>query len=202
MRCLRWVALLVAAAFVACDSPSGPSLAPKQEAELRVARFPADLAALAQTSASFWAVKGENREVTLRYLDSSGSGSDRFLEFEVPADALLLRPDGTPFARGDSVLITVQVGTDRRMLFHFQPSGLRFNPAEPARLRVNYRRLNGDLDGDGQVTDADFRLERDARIWKQEQPGDPWFPLGTVKDLDAREFRARITSFSGFVIAA
>lgn len=202
MRYLRVILLFAAAGLVACDSPTASSLQPKQEEELRFARFPADLAPLAQTSGSFWAVKGENREITLRYLDGSGSGNDRFLEFEVPGDALLQRPDGTPFADGDSVLITVHLGTDRRMLFHFEPSGLRFDPSKPARLRVNYRRLNGDLDGDGQVTDEDFRLERDALIWKQEQPGQPWFPLGTVKDLDAREFRARITSFTGFVIAA
>jgi hypothetical protein len=202
MRYTTGFVLLLVAGFTACDSPSAPSARSKQEAELRFVRFPADLAALAETSGSFWAVKGENREVTLRYRDSSGPGSDEFLEFRVPGDALLLRPDGTPFVRGDSVLITVQLGTDRRLLFHFEPSGLRFNPAQPARLRINYRRLGGDLDGDGQVTDDDRALERDARIWQQEQPGEPWFPLGTIKDFDAEELRARITSFTGFVIAA
>ena len=201
MRTLKKLALLLTAVAVSCDAPSGPP-EPRQDTELRFFRFPVDLAVLAQTSGSFWAVKGENRRIELRYLDSSGPGSGEFLEFEVPGDALLARPDGTAFARGDSVLITVRVSADRRMLFEFEPSGLRFNPSDPARLRIDYRRLNGDVNGDGVVTDADARLEREARIWKREQPGDPWFPLGTIKDLDVDEMRARITSFTGFVIAA
>jgi hypothetical protein len=198
MRYGKTLLLLLALSVPSCDSVLGP----RDEDELQFVRFTEALAADAETSASVWAVKGQSRVVSLRYRTSSGPGSDEFLRFEIPGDALLRRPTGELFEAGDSVRITVQLGTDRRMLFHFEPSGLQFNPAEPARLRIEYRRLNGDLDGDGRVEDSDTRLEWRTRVWMQEQPGDAWYPIGTTKDLDADEVRAPITRFTGFVIAA
>jgi hypothetical protein len=188
--------------LVGCDSTTEPESG-RSESELRFVTFAPDLAAMVETAGSVWAVKGEDRRLSLHYLaGSSGQGSDEFMRFDIPGDALLRRPDGTPFQVGDSILITVELPADGRLLFRFQPSGLRFDPERPARLRVDYRRLNGDLDGDGKRTAADDRLERDMRIWKQERPGERWFPIGTVKDLDERELRGTITDFTGFAIAA
>jgi hypothetical protein len=199
MRAARilWL-LLLGSWVVSCDSIAGP----RDESELEFVRFPDELWPLAEKSAAVWAVKGQNRVLSLRYRTSSGPGSDEFLSLEIPADALWRRPSGELFQPGDSVLITVQVGTDRRMLFDFEPSGLLFNPSEPARLRIEYRRLGGDLNGDGTVDETDTSLEWRTRIWRQEQPGDDWYPIPTTKDQDADEARATITSFTGFVIAA
>ena len=200
--------LLLVVGLWSCDSVADPSVyeheagSTRDESELQFVRFPAALAPLAETSGAVWAVKGQNRVVSLRYRTSSGPGSDEFMRFEIPANALLRRPTSELFQPGDSVRISVQLGTDRRLLFHFEPSGLQFNPNDPARLRIDYRRLDGDLNGDGRVDDADTRLEVLTRIWCQEQPGGSWYPMETTKDDAADEVRTPVKSFTGFVIAA
>jgi hypothetical protein len=186
--------LLLLSGTLSCDSLVGP----REESELEFVRFPADVAPLAETSAAVWAVKGQNRVLSLGYTDSS----DEFMRLEIPANALLRDANGALLQPGDSVRITVQLGTDRRLLFHFEPSGLQFNPAEPARLHINYSHLYGDLDGDGSIDEEDEQLELRARIWRQEGPGDAWYPIGTMKELEADEARSDVISFTGFVIAA
>jgi hypothetical protein len=81
---MKLLLLPLATVWFGCDSPAGPTDTGRDEEDLEFVRFPADLAPLAETSSSFWAVKGENRELRLRYTDSSGPGSDEFLRFEVP----------------------------------------------------------------------------------------------------------------------
>ena len=202
MRTVMKIWLMASVFLLACESTTGPEETARDDSELQFVRFPIDLAPLADTTASVWAVKGEDRELVLRYRTSSGPGSDEFMRFEIPKDALLRRPDGSLFQDGDSVLITVHLGSDRRLLFDFEPSGLRFSAANPARLRISWGRLQGDLDGDGNVTAEDSQLELLLRIWRREGSTEPWFPLGTIKDFDADEVRANITGFTGFVIAA
>ncbi len=197
-------ALLLSCAMAgSCAETTGPDPdAPVPEEQLQFLRFPPDLAPLVQRQGSFWAVKGQNREIVLRYAPEPGEDEgEEFLEFEVSGNSLLRRPNGTLFQRGDSVLITVAVDPDNRMLFNFEPSGLQFDPAHPAELEITYRRLRGDLNGDGQSDGRDRDIERRIRIWKQERPGQPWRPLGTARFEDAKELEAKITSFTGFCIA-
>src|SRR5690242_14852005 len=57
--------------------------------------------ALTSLTASFWAVRGENREVRMYYVPDPASGDTsptEFLRFRVDAGSLVARPDGTPFA--------------------------------------------------------------------------------------------------------
>lgn len=196
------LALGAALVFASCE---GSSTEPRPgggvpESQLDIVRFPPDLLPLLQTEGAFWAVKGENRRLELSYApEAPGEDGEDFLEFRVSGESLLRRPDGGLFADGDSVLITVQVDETGRFLFRFQPSGLRFDPTRPAELQVWYRRVGDDLDGDGDPDD--FELEQRLRLWKQERPGEDWFPLGTIKDAELDEVRADIDSFTGFVLA-
>lgn len=199
MRAMRWWLLLVLVG-AGCSDSTGPEPG-KDEADLQFVRFPAT-PPVETLQKSFWAVKGDDRELEIRYLpDEPGGEGEEFLEFRVPAEGLLRRPGGSFFADGDSILITVTLSPDGRFLFDFQPSGLQFDPEHPARLDITYRGVDDDLDGDGDVDGDDDDLESRLRVWKQERPGEPWFPIGTLHIEDFDEIEGEITSFTGFCIA-
>ncbi|MGH7477035.1 MAG: hypothetical protein ACRELD_12145 [Longimicrobiales bacterium] len=201
----RSKSILVAAVLLApgCGDSTAPEAEAVPESQLEFVRFPADLQPLVTRQGSVWAVKGESSELVLRYQAEPGEDEgEEFLEFDIPGNALLRRPDGTLFQRGDSVLITVTVDDGGRFLFHFEPSGLVFDPDHAPELEITYRRVGGDLNGDGTVDDDDDDLEDRMSLWRQERPGLPWFRIGTVKFEDLDEVEAEIFSFTGFAIAA
>jgi hypothetical protein len=150
---------------------------------------------------SFYAKKGENRELRLYFEDSSGSGGSEYLRFTVSSGALLALPDGSPIAAGDSVLITVRVLDPARMLFEMAPSGLRFDPRQPAQLRVRYRAADADLNRDGMVNTLDTDIEASLAIWRQETPGDLFVRLATVIAKDIGEVEADVDGFSRYAVA-
>lgn len=200
---VRALTVLLASVTVlgGCGDGTGPGTG-VDETELEFVRFPTDLLPLVTMEASFWAVKGEDRTLVMRYQpEEQGEEGEEFLEFRVDGRSLLRRPDGTLFQDGDSVRIDVNVSPDGRFLFDFQPSGLQFDPERPARLKVVYRRTDGDLDDDGDVDESDDSLEERLRLWKQESPGEPWFPVGSIRFEDLKEVEGRIHGFTGFAMA-
>jgi hypothetical protein len=192
----RYIFLCLAAVITAScnDDATGPD-DPKLESELTFLRFQS-AASITTRTGSFWAVRGRNTELELRYAD----GSD-FLEFEVDATSLLRSPSGQTYQDGDSVLITVTVDPTDRAIVDFQPSGLVFNPTRPARLEINYQQCDDDIDADGDRDIHDDQLEQRLRIWKQELPGAPWFPQSSLR-IDADEIEADIFGFTGFAMAS
>jgi len=196
---LLWV--LLVAAF-ACEA-AGPETDPVPEDELVFLQFSDSTLPLVTREGSFWAVKGEGRELILRYQpEEAGETGEEFLRFKVGGDALLRRADGTAFARGDSVRITVRVDPGGRFLFEFEPSGLVFDPDHAAELEIRYRGADDDYNRDGRVDDDDLRTETRLSVWKRERPGEPWRRQGTVRVEDADELKAKITSFTGFAVAS
>jgi hypothetical protein len=200
----RWwpLLLVIAAVFPACDDPGAPLEEGVDESELTFLRFPAALRPLVSPGGSFYAVKGDSRELVLLYQpEEPGEDGEEFLEFKVPGDALLRRPDGSLFEEGDSILITVQVADDGRFLFDFQPSGLQFDPEHAPRLHISYEALEGDLDDDDDMDEDDDAFEDEIGLWRQEVTGGPWFPVGSIKLEDFDEIDAEIFGFTGFAIA-
>ena len=193
--------VLLAAAF-GCET-AGPENDPVPEDELVFLQFSDSTLPLVTQEGSFWAVKGEGRELILRYQpDEPGETGEEFLRFKVGGDALLRRSDGTAFARGDSVRITVRVDPGGRFLFEFEPSGLVFDPDHAAELEIRYRGADDDYNRDGRVDDDDLRTETRLSVWKRERPGEPWRKQGTARVEDADELKAKITSFTGFAVAS
>ncbi len=179
------------------SSATEPEEEVKTDDELTFVRFADSAVPLLVRQASFWAKSGEDRELVMSYAD----GED-FLEFEVDEDSLEAYPDGRLFQPGDSVLITVTVDPDNRFLFTFEPAGLKFRNSSPAELEIEFRRRDGDLNGDGVVDARDEALLTQLRVWQQERPGQPWSQLGIIRfDLDEDEIEVEVGSFTGFALA-
>lgn len=207
MRLSRFVRLahlaLVPMALAACESVTDPGvdLTSVPESELTFIRFAPDAAALADTVVSFWAVRGDNRRVEIRYRNGSGYDDDVCLEFRVPGDALHRRPDGSSFARGDSILITVRVVSNGQYKFEFEPAGLQFAPDKPARLRIDYDRSDRDYNGDGVIDERDEQIRQSFTIWRQERPGDPWTRVQSEREEPLKKVRADIQGFTRYALA-
>jgi hypothetical protein len=165
-----------------------------REEELVFIRSAPDAPPLVSRDTSFWAVAGQNREIRIPYVNGAPC-----LEFKVPGNALLRRPDGTAVQRGDSVRITVRLADAGRFSFEFQPAGLRFDRDHPAELRIRYTYADRDFNGDGRVDDADRRF--DFGLWRQERSGQPWAGLVTARDAGTEEVRATLEGFTKFAVA-
>lgn len=192
---------LVFAALAILVTACGEGITPPPQtalldSELTFYRFSADAFENAPREAGFWAVKGEARAVVLRYADTNAE----FMRFEVGASSLWKRPDGTAFQNGDSIYISVNLDSSGKMIFRFAPSGLKFDAAQPARLRIDSSRRDPDINGNGWVGPDDALLELRAGIWKQELPLLPWLKLPGVS-LSGDVATADIHDFTGFGMA-
>lgn len=149
---------------------------------------------------SFVATRGEDTEIEIRYVDPSDTtqAGEEFLEFELEDGSLARYPDGTEFRPGDTVTITIRVTGDT-ILAEFEPSGLEFDPDEPAELEMHFGNADRDTDDDGE-DDLDER-EDEVRLWRQEQPGDDWLQFSEQPDVTLDRIRAELTSFTRFAMA-
>lgn len=195
--------LAVSAGLLACGNDgTGPGDDVKTDAELTVLRTAASAPPLVATTASFYALKGQNREVRLFYRPAPGSlDSTEFLRFKVPDESLDRRPDGSVIATGDSVLITVTVLDVAKLIVDFQPAGLRFAASKPAELKLSFAEADGDLDDDGDIDGDDVAAESRLAIWRRETIADPWVRLSSVLSVSRDEVEATITGFTNYAIA-
>ena len=198
-RCLLLAALL--GAVGSCSDGSGPNDGTKPPSELNVIHVAPTSTPLFNPSETFYAKRGEDREVRIFFQDGVGGQGEEYLRLRVRAQSLLALPDGTPVQEGDSVQIGVRVVDPAQMLFELTPSGLRFNPLEPAELKIHYDHANGDLNDDGSVDGVDVSLESTLSIWRQEQPGDPFVRLTSVLSVEIDEAQAELTGFSRYALA-
>jgi hypothetical protein len=177
----------------------GDSTAPivRSENELHFVRFATDAPKILDTTLTFWAKKGTNSEIRLRY----AGGTEDFLRFEVPGNALDRRPDGSVIAQGDSIQITVMVADLSQLMFEFQPAGLRFSPDHPARLKIEFQHGDDDLDRNGVVDAADIALRTTLGIWRRERPTDPWVQISNALKLELDEADADIFGFTTYALA-
>ncbi|HVE80497.1 MAG TPA: hypothetical protein VNA89_16650 [Gemmatimonadaceae bacterium] len=200
-RTIRLVILLLTAA--GCSASSGPGDDDTRPTEqLNFLRPRPNAPPLVTNTVSFLAVRGENSEVAIEYQPAPGedSGED-FLRFRVRDRSLLARPDGTPFAEGESVQITITVIDPQRLIVQFEPSGLRFSPADPAELKFDFSNTDDDLDYDGDVDRVDDALEQRLSIWRQEATGQPWVRIGSLVAEGLEEVEGELVSFTNYVIA-
>jgi hypothetical protein len=199
----RFLIAAVAASALSCSDSGGPTddETSKPASELTIVRLSGDSPPLLNPVMSFYAVRGQDSEARIFFDDGKGGEGDEYLRLRLNDASLLAYPDGTGFADGDSVLITIRVVDPARTLFELEPSGLRFSSQEPAELRIRYQEVNGDLNEDGVVDLEDAELELSLAIWRQEKPGDPFVRLGTVLRNDIDEVRGTLEGFSRYALA-
>jgi hypothetical protein len=199
-----WWGTVLSLTVVACSSSSAPkALAVKPGAQLHISLESAAAHPLLAKQASFWPKVGADRAVRLFYQGATAVDTGQLLlELEVPPDGLYKRPDGTAFQPGDSILITVTVVDTTRFLFEFQPAGLQFNPANPARLRVEYANANHDFNGDGVIDARDVAIEADSLgVWRRDLPDTLWYKQFAIKFGLPEELDADVLSFSQYAVA-
>lgn len=173
----------------------------RSEALLHIIRLAANAPPLFNSEVSFWAYRGRGTKGELFFQQPDGTRGEQYVELDLADQSLLAYPDGRLFADGDSVLITIRAVDPSRILIEFQPSGLRFDPEEPAELQIRYAHADEDFDDDGDEDEEDKEIEQVLGIWRQEEAGAPFIRLGTVRFEDLKELEARLLGFSRLAIA-
>jgi len=204
-------ALLVALLLVqgcGSDAPAGPDTTPVPPgttvptSALTFVPLGRNTPALRDTAASFWARVGDNREVRLYYLSRTGrTDSTEYLRFRVRNRSLLRRPDGSAFGPNDSLRITVRVVDLASLTVEFSPAGLRFDPNEPAELKLSFREKGGDLNDDGRTDAADAAVLARLGLWRREAASAPWVKLSSRTKVETDEIEADIIGFTSYAIA-
>lgn len=196
------VSLVMLAGALACGGDGTGPDGVKTDAELNVLRSSPDAPPLVATTASFYARKGQDRELRIYYRPALGAtDSTEFLRFKVSEKSLDRRPDGSAIAAGDSVLITVTVIDATRLIVDFQPAGLRFAAGEPADLKLSFAQADDDIDDDGDVDGEDDAAKTLLAIWRRETILDPWVRLSSALSVSTDEVEANITGFTNYAIA-
>jgi hypothetical protein len=191
------ITIIALAALAACGGDStGPRQITKPTTDLHFLRLSATAPQLQSTVVSFYAVKGQDREIRVRFKN----GED-YLRFRVFANSLLQRPDGSAIANGDSVLITITITDPAKVQAEFQPAGLKFSPANPARLQFEFAEADKDLNGDGTVNGTDTSLIPQISTWRQEVPGGDWLKVNSLVEIEINEVQADIVGFTGYALA-
>jgi hypothetical protein len=204
MRGTRPIMLLFAGLLsgaLGCSDTTSPGDTTRPPANLNVVRVATGSPPLFNPEQSFYAVQGQDREVRISFQDQGGGEGEEFLRFRVRPTSLLAHPDGTPFVAGDSVLITVQVLDPTNILFQMEPTGLTFNPAEPAELKIHYDHADHDFNEDGIINATDDQIKSTLAIWRQETAADNFVRLGSVNVEDLEEINADILGFTRYAIA-
>ena len=194
MKGLLTVVLL--ALLAACSDSTAPANVQKPASDLHFLRLSASAPAIQATTVSFYAKKGEDREVRVHFQN----GED-YLRFRVFGNSLAQRPDGSAFATGDSIQITITITDPTKLVADFQPAGLKFSTANPARLQFEFGECDKDLNGDGVVNAADAALVPLISTWRQETANATWVKVSSVVEVQINEVQADITGFTGYALA-
>ena len=196
-KLITQITIIALAALAACGGDStGPQQITKPTTDLHFLRLSATAPQLQSTVVTFYAVKGQDSEVRVRFKN----GED-FLRFRVFANSLLQRPDGSAIANGDSVLITITITDPTRLQAEFQPAGLKFSSSNPARLQFEFGEADKDLNNDGVVNGTDASLIPQISTWRQEVAGGDWLKVGSIVEIEINEVQADIFGFTGYALA-
>lgn len=152
---------------------------------------------LEQYTASFWAVRGQERSVQINYLSSTGNTSSPFLRL-VTADPAYV-PGWGNLAPGDSVLITVTIDP-YNIKVSLEPTGLLFD--NPAQLQISYGGAGGDLNRDGVVDATDAYIESQLLgLWYREGAGNVWTQISAARSLSDKSFTSALPHFSEYAVS-
>lgn len=147
-----------------------------------------DAPPLASYAVQFTAVKGESKEIEVKYAGASGEPED-FLDIELHENSLLKWPDGTPIQDGESVAMSIVIDPET-FLFTLRPAGLEFDPAWPLEIEIRYENADDDFDEDGDIDGEDDSIRTSLGTFREDL-ADQWTPLLTENDSASGTLRAR-----------
>ncbi|MBI4503779.1 MAG: hypothetical protein HY700_21785 [Gemmatimonadetes bacterium] len=151
---------------------------------------------LDQNTASFWAVRGEQRSVQINYQSSNGDSSSSFLRLTI-ADPVYV-PGHGDLVPGDSVLITVTVDP-QAIKVSLEPTGLLFG--DPAELQISYGGAHGDLNGDGVVDGFDAVIEQLLLgMWYREGAESAWAKIPAMQSVADKTLTSALQHFSEYAV--
>jgi hypothetical protein len=201
--------LAFVASLAAChDDPVGPPIdKPVAQAVTATAtphflRAASGAPTIANPTIKFYAKKGQQRTVFMLYHARPGQrDSTDLIRFRLRETSLLARPNGTPIRTGDSVLITLKLVDPVKLVVDFQPAGLRFNPQNPADLRIRWAETDPDVNRDGAVNQQDATLKQRLKIWRRESSTQPWMRTASLVNVPAEECELDLTGFTRYAVA-
>jgi len=177
-------------ATAACSDATAP-VETRPPAQLNILRLLPTAPPLLANDTTFTACKGQGAEGRLVFNDGSGGEGEEFARLTLDDASLLAKPDGTPFAPGECVQITMALDDPTQILVRLEPSGLRFDPAHPAQLKLEY----------GEAEGVDSTVEAKISIWRQENLGDPFVRIGSAVIENLQEVDADLLGFSRYALA-
>jgi hypothetical protein len=202
--------LALALAVTACqDEPTAPRPDSPSDLALTATATPHFLQAgagapkIANPVIRFYAKKGRRETIFMMYHARPGRrDSTDLIRFRLRENSLLARPNGSPIRAGDSVLITLRLVDPVRLIVDFQPAGLRFNPRDPADLRIHWSETNPDVNQDGKVNATDTSLKQKLNIWRRESSTQPWMRTPSLVNVPAQECELEsLTGFTRYAVA-
>jgi hypothetical protein len=198
----RALLIVALATGLSCTESTAPDAETERApTDLRLLAAPHSAPPLAATQASFYAVKGRSTGVDIWYRPAAGrSDSTKYLEFRVGSNSLDRRPDGSPIAAGDSVLISLIVTDPTHFIVEFQPSGLKFSAGDQPTLKISFAACGDDLNYDGKIDDTDAAMLSSLALWRQEGPFQPWFKMTSSVTASLKEINAQLGGFTGYAI--
>jgi len=215
MRLTSFTLLTAVLALAACSDPVAPArdqpvletTAPQPLEDGRIARQGPAATPLETLQLSRWVVRGRRQTIEVDYTDPDGLAETdptivlEYLRLDFADKTLSLRPDGTAFRTGDSVLVTVTIDPVRFQVA-LEPSGLVFDAKDPVKLRVRYHRADPDFDGNGVVDAADETVRTtELGLWLQDDVTGLWSRIPAQHSLDSRKFDATLGHFSNYAVA-
>jgi hypothetical protein len=182
---------LLAVLAAGCSDSTAPGTG-RPPSDLTFLQIATTAPPLLASSTTFSACKGQDAEGRLFFNDGTDHEGEEFARLTLNSGSLLAHPDGTPFATGDCVNITMTKDpASKDVMVQLEPTGLKFDPVHPAELRLDY----GDAEG------VDAVILGKVGIWRQEKDGDPFVLIGSAIQTDVLKVRGNLTGFSRYALA-
>ena len=201
----RWRAFvpLALVTLATCSGSGDPTTAPEMRPadQLNIVWLASDHPDFYGTSVSFWAHEDQDAEAALYFKDDHGQGGEEYARLRIRQGSLKAYPDGRPFGAQDSVLVTMRVADNTKIIIELLPSGLQFNASSPAELRLEYDHDDPDLNHDGVVNAADESLQHQLAAWVQEVLNGPFAKAASVNTESLEEIEATLLGFSRLAVA-
>jgi hypothetical protein len=202
---IRWRAFvpLAVLTLATCSGSGDPTTAPETRPadQLNIVWLASNHPGFYGTSVSFWARENQDAEGSLYFKDDNGQRGEEYARLRIRQGSLKAYPDGRLFGAQDSVLVTMRVADDTKIIIELLPSGLQFNASSPAELQLEYDNDDPDLNHDGVVNATDQTLQNQLAAWVQEVLNGPFAKAASVNTESLQEIEATLLGFSRLAVA-